>query len=590
MLSNAEIAATLDELADLLEFEGANAFRVRAYRNGSHAIRNLSQSLTHLVAENPDQLTDIEGIGQSVAEKCVTLVRTGRLPQLDSLREQIPPSVLLLLRIPGLGPKKAAVLFRELGIATLEQLRVACESHQVRSLKGFGAKTEQAILDGMHVAATASQRVYWAEADGVVRRLRDHLLACPAVERLEFAGSYRRGQETVGDLDALVVSVDPQAVMDALATWDAVRETLARGDTKMSVRLESGLQVDLRVVPRDSFGAALQYFTGSKEHNVELRGRAKQRGLKINEYGVYRGTGEREERVAGASEEEVYRTLDLPLFPPELREGRQEFRWAEAGPLPTLITEQDILGDLHMHTTDTDGLASLEEMAQAAHRRGLQYIAITDHSKRVTMARGLDVPRVLQQWAAIDRLNAALGPDFRVLKGIEVDILEKGGLDLPDDVLAQAEWVVASVHYGQKQPREQITARIVEALAHPYVHAIAHPTGRLLNRRDPYQVDLESVLNAAQKYRKCLELNAHPTRLDLNDVHCAAAKERGVPIAICTDAHSVEGLNVMRYGILQARRAGLTKADVANAHTWSQLRAMLRGERSPQDKKKDRVS
>ena len=299
----------LDELADLLEFQGANAFRVRAYRNGSRAIRNMSQSVAQMVEENPDQLTDLDGIGQSVAEKCVTLVRTGRLPQLESLLAEIPESVLTLLRIPGLGPKKAAVLFQQLGVATLEQLRAACESQQVRALKGFGAKTEQAILDGMHVAETAAQRMYWADADAIVAQLREHLRACPAVERLEFAGSYRRGKETVGDLDALVISVDPQAVMDWLGTWEAVAETLGRGDTKMSVRLRSGLQVDLRVVPRESFGAALQYFTGSKEHNVALRGRAKQRGLKINEYGVYRVEGEHEERVAGASEEEVYATL-----------------------------------------------------------------------------------------------------------------------------------------------------------------------------------------------------------------------------------------------------------------------------------------
>ncbi len=570
MLSNAQIAATLDELADLLEFQGANAFRVRAYRNGSRAIRNLSQSVAQMIETNPDQLTDLEGIGQSVAEKCVTLVRTGRLPQLESLLAEVPESVLTLLRIPGLGPKKAAVLFQQLGVATLEQLRAACESQQVRALKGFGAKTEQAILDGMHVAESAAQRMYWAEADAIVAQLREHLHACRAVERLEFAGSYRRGKETVGDLDALVISVDPQAVMDWLGTWEAVVDTLGRGDTKMSVRLRSGLQVDVRVVPRESFGAALQYFTGSKEHNVALRGRAKQRGLKINEYGVYRVAGEHEERVAGASEEEVYGTLELPVFPPELREARQEFRWAEAGTLPELVTEHDILGDLHMHTTETDGSASLEEMADAARRRGLQYIAITDHSQRVTMARGLDAPRLLRQWAAIDQLNADLGREFRVLKGIEVDILEKGGLDLPDDVLAQADWVVASVHYGQKQPRQQITSRIVDALANPCVHAIAHPTGRLINRRDPYEVDLEAVLKAAQTYRKCLELNAHPSRLDLDDVHCAAAKELGIPLVICTDAHGVEGLSVMRYGVLQARRAGLTKADVANTRTWSQ--------------------
>jgi DNA polymerase (family 10) len=575
MLSNTQIAATLDELADLLEFQGANAFRVRAYRNGARAVRDLSQAVAQLVDQDPRQLTHIEGIGQSVAEKCVTLVRTGRLPQLETLLEEIPESVLTLLRIPGLGPKKAAALFQQLGVATLDQLRAACESQRVRVLKGFGAKTEQAILDGMHLAQTAGARVYWAEADEIVAALREHLRTCPAVERLAFAGSYRRGKETVGDLDVLVISIDAPRVMDCLATFEPVAETLARGDTKMSVRLRSSLQIDLRVVARESFGAALQYFTGSKEHNVVLRGRAKQRGLKINEYGVYRVDGPHEECVAGASEEDVYRTLDLPVFPPELREARQEFRWADAGELPVLVTESDIQGDLHMHTTETDGLASLEEMAKAARGRGLKYIAITDHSKRVAMARGLDAARLLRQWTAIDALNATWGRGFRILKGIEVDILEKGGLDLPDEILAQADWVVASIHYGQKQSREQITARIVGALANPYVSAIAHPTGRLINRRDPYEVDVAAMLRAAQEYGKCLELNANPMRLDLDDVHCAAAKELGVPIAICTDAHSVEGLDVMRYGVLQARRAGLTRADVINTRSWSQLQKIL---------------
>lgn len=574
-LSNAQIAATLEELADLLEFQGVNAFRVRAYRNAARAIRNLSESVARLVAADPHRLTELEGIGASMAEKCVALVRTGELPQLETLRAEVPESVLTLMRIPGLGPKKVAVLHKELGVATLDELREACVRHDVRALKGFGAKTEQAILDGIHLAAAAGTRMYWAEADEIVAALRAHLQTCPAVERLEFAGSYRRGKETVGDLDALVVSSDAPRVMECLAAFREVAETLARGNTKMSVRLHGTLQLDLRVVPPESFGAALQYFTGSKEHNVVLRGRARQRGLKINEYGVYRVEGTREERVAGATEDGVYRTLGLPVFPPELREARQEFHWAETGTLPVLVTERDIRGDLHMHTTETDGVATLEEMVAGARQRGLQYIAITDHSKRVTMARGLDATRLRRQWAAIDALNETFDDSFRVLKGIEVDILERGGLDLPDEVLAEADWVVASVHYGQRQPRAQITARIVQALAHPHVHAIAHPTGRLINRRDPYDVDIEAVLDAAQQYHKVLELNANPMRLDLNDVHCAAAKARGVRIAICTDAHSVDGLDCLRYGLLQARRAGLTKDDVLNTRSWPRLRELL---------------
>jgi DNA polymerase (family 10) len=349
-----------------------------------------------------------------------------------------------------------------------------------------------------------------------------------------------------------------------------VADVLARGSTKMSVRLGSGLQLDLRVVPAESFGAALQYFTGSKEHNIVLRGRAKSCGLKINEYGVFRG----DKLIAGRTEDEVYAALDLPCFPPELREARREFDWADAGELPTLVELRDIQGDLHMHSTWTDGLATIEEMAAAAKKRGLKYIAITDHSKRVKMVGGLDGDRARQQWAEIDQLNKRL-KGITVLKGIEVDILERGGLDLDDDVLAQADWVVASVHYGQSQSREQITQRIIGALENPYVAAIAHPTGRLLMERRPYQLDLDVVMKAARDNGKFLELNAHPSRLDLDDVACAAAKNYGIPIVISTDSHSVTGLDAMRYGVQQARRGGLTKTDVANTRSWPQVQKLL---------------
>jgi DNA polymerase (family 10) len=364
--------------------------------------------------------------------------------------------------------------------------------------------------------------------------------------------------------------------MDHFGRFPGVDGVIGRGDTKMSVRLATGLQIDLRVVPEESFGAALQYFTGSKDHNVILRGLAKDRGLKINEYGVFRvGTGGKETYLAGRTEEEVYAVLDLPCFPPELREARHEFEWAANGNLPKLITLDDIQGDLHMHTTATDGKAELDDMVAAARARGLQYIAITDHSKRVSMARGLDAKRLRAQWKAIDRLNKNLD-DFVVLKGIECDILEKGGMDLPDDVLAEADWVIASVHYGQNQPRAQITARILGAIENPYVSILAHPTGRLINRREPYEVDLEQVFAAAAKHGKLLELNANPARLDLDDVHCAAAKRHGIPIVISTDAHSITGLEVMRYGVLQARRGGLTKKDVANTRSLNAFKKLIK--------------
>lgn len=575
MLSNAEMAATFDRMADLLEFQGANAFRVRAYRNGSRAIQGLTQSVARLVEEDFAQLVAVEGIGKSVAEKCEVLARTGSLPQLEALLRDIPAGVLALLRIPGLGPKKAAILHRELGIVTLEQLKKACETEQVRQLKGFGPKTETLILRGMHIAEAAGKRMYWAHAEETVLAVQAHLQACSAVARLAFAGSYRRGKETVGDLDALVVSSDHDRVMNQLETFPTVAETIGRGETKMSVRLEAGLQIDLRVVAPESFGAAMQYFTGSKEHNVLLRGRAKRRGLKVNEYGVFREEENQPTYVAGASEMDVYSALGLPWIPPELREARREFEWADADALPELITPADLQGDLHMHTTETDGLATLEEMVAGAKQRGLQYVAITDHSQRVTMAQGLDPNRLLAQWSVIDQLNRNRNDEFLVLKGIEVDILENGRLDLPDDVLMQADWVVASLHYGQNQSKQQITERLLAALENPNVCVIAHPTGRLIDRRDPYPLDIETVLQAARDQGKMMEINAHPARLDLNDVHAATAKEWGIPIVISTDAHNVADLDVMRYGVLQARRAGLTRHDVANAHPWHEIHKML---------------
>lgn len=562
-MTNAEIANTFDEVADLLEFTGANAFRIRAYRNAARMLRDLSTSVAAMVLEARGQLTDLDGIGDDLADKITTLVKTGSLPQLQELLGKVPASALTLLRVPGIGPKKAAALLKELNISTLDELRAACEQQRVRALKGFGEKTEEHILAGIALASAAGERMLWADADTIVQDVLAHLRGCKSIEQIEPAGSYRRGKDTVGDLDFLVVANDPTEVMDRLAEYPGVAEVLGRGETKMSVRLQSGAQVDVRVVGAESYGAALQYFTGSKEHNVIVRSRAKQQGLKINEYGVFRG----EERIAGQSEQAVYEALGWPWFPPELREARQEFAWAEAGKLPKLIELDDLQGDLHMHTTDTDGKNTLEEMVEAARSRGLKYIAITDHSQRVTMANGLDAPRVRQQWRAIDQLNRHLR-GFHVLKGIEVDILEKGGLDLDDDVLCEADWVVASVHYGQNQPREQITARIVAALRHPSVSAIAHPTGRLLNRRQPYAVDLEQVMNVAREEGKILELNSNPQRLDLDDVACAAAKAQRVPIVISSDAHSVRGFDVLRYGILQARRAGLTKHDVVNTQPY----------------------
>lgn len=568
-MTNAEIAAVLGELADLLEFQGANPFRVRAYRQAARTVEACPESLAERHGDPARPLTELPGIGDDLAGKIGQLLDTGRIALLEQLRAELPPTVLDLLRVPGLGPKRAAQLYKELGIATLDQLREACEAQRIRGLKGFGAKTEETIAAGMAVALQSQQRILWYEAEQIVVSLLRYLGEHPAVERVEVAGSFRRGKDTVGDLDLPAVASDADAAMDRLAAYPGVEAVLARGDTKMSVRYR-GTQIDLRIVPQESFGATWQYFTGSKEHNIVLRHRAKQQGLKINEYGVFRD----EQYIAGRTEEEVYAALGLPWIPPELREARREFEWADAGALPALIETADLCGDLHAHTDWSDGVNSIVEMAEAARARGLSYLAITDHSQRVSMAGGLDADRLRRQWDEIHRLNGRW-TDLTLLRGVEVDILERGGLDLPDDLLAEADWVVASVHYGQRQPREQITRRIVDALAHPAVCAIAHPTGRMLLRRDAYQVDLDAVFEAARTHGKLLELNAHPNRLDLDDLACAAAKARGVRIVISSDAHNTEGLGVIRYGILQARRAGLTADDVANTVAWPELKRRL---------------
>jgi DNA polymerase (family 10) len=624
-MNNRDVATLFDEIADLLEFQDANPFRVRAYRNAARRITDLPEPLASIAADPNRKLTDIEGIGKDLAQKIEELFGTGSITMLDELREQIPGGVLAMVRIPGMGPKKAAALFNELGIHSLDMLRAACEADKVASLKGFGKKTQEKILAGIDLAASANIRMYWAHADEIVQQLLVHMRELKGIRQIEVAGSYRRGRETIGDIDVLVDADDASAVMDQLARFEELATVIGRGDTKMSIRLGRGLQIDLRVVPPKSFGAALQYFTGSKDHNVVLRGMAKDRGLRINEYGVFRlalsgatagspssagpakkstaktarqpiapasATGsaggstddaneptytdpEAPNYVAGRTEEEVYAAMNLPWLPPEIREARQEFAWAAEGKLPKLIEVTDLVGDLHMHTTASDGKATLREMAVAAIERGLKYIAITDHSPRVSMANGLNPARLRDQWKEIDNLNRELD-NFIILKGIECDILEKGGMDLPDDVLAEADWVIASVHYGQQQSREQITDRILGAVENPHVSIIAHPTGRLIGRREPYAVDLEAVFAAAAQKGTLMEINANPARLDLDDVACAAAKRHGIPIVISSDAHSTSGLDVLRYGVLQARRGGLTAADVLNTKPLAKFKKLLK--------------
>ena len=586
-MTNADIAATLEHVADLLEYRGDNVFRVRAYRNAARTIQSMVESLAVVRADPARALTDLEGIGVDLAGKIESLLDHGRLPLLDELQREVPDVVFELMRVPGLGPRKVKALVDALGIDSLDALEAACRDGRVASVKGFGPKTQAAILGNIGFAKSPDHaRLLWSEADAIVHQLLAWLRGCPAVRQAEGAGSWRRGRETVGDIDVVVDSAQAAVVMAHVRSWPECGDVLLRGDTKTSVRGPHGVQIDVRVVDHGSFGAAWQYFTGSKDHNVKLRSRARDRKLTINEYGVFSLVAgdagpAKGKMVAGTTEEAVYAAVGLPWIPPELREGGDELDLAERGGLPELVTLADIRGDLHMHTTATDGESTLTQMVQAAIARGLDYVAITDHGQRVTMARGLDERRLLRQWEEIDRLNESLAeggpPPIVVLKGIEVDMLEKGGLDLPDDVLARADWVVASLHYGQNQPRARITARIIEAIEHPHVSVIGHPTGRLINRRPAYEVDMEAVIAAAARTGTFLEINANPWRLDLNERHAAAARKAGVKLVISTDAHSTDGLDVMRCGVLQARRAGLEAADIANTRTLADLRLLKPG-------------
>jgi len=576
-MQNAEIARMFDELADLLEIQGANPFRLRAYRNASRTIGGLTEPVAALAEEGAKALRALQGIGNDLADKIIEVCKTGELPQLSQLRSEIPPGVVTMLRIPGIGPKKVAALYRELGLETLDQLREAAEGGDVAGLKGFGAKTASTILEGLEHIEQSGMRVYLADAIPVVDEILKSLSGVEEITQVNVAGSFRRRRDTVGDLDVLATSAQPSAAMQALAEHPLVEKVLAQGETKQRVRLKPvfdgsiKLEMDFRVVPDESFGAAMQYFTGSKEHNIAIRKRALDRGLSINEYAVTRDGN----YLCGRTEEEVYAAVGLAWTPPELREDRGEIELAAQDIVPELIDTCDIRGDLHMHTTATDGTASILEMAQAAKSRGLEYIAITDHSKRVTMANGLDASRLRAHWNEIRKVRTEIS-GIEILCGIECDILEDATLDLDDEVLSEADWVIAVLHYGLKQSREQIDKRLISAIRNPNVSAIGHPSGRIIGKRPGADITYSDVFKAAADHGVMMEINAHRSRLDLDETHAAAAKDQGIPIVISTDAHSIHGFDELPYGIYQARRAGLSRNDVANAGTLAQFRKQLR--------------
>jgi DNA polymerase (family 10) len=570
-VENADIATIFDEVADLLEISGASFFRVRAYRNASRVIRDLSRSLASMTSEPGFKLEDLPGVGKDLAAKIREILETGDLRLRRDLERDVPVGLIDVTRVAGLGPRKAHALFLELGVTDLESLGTAAKLGEIQGVKGFGPKTEANILEGIYAVKGLGNRTLWADAERKVRAVMEHMSAVPGLKRLEAAGSFRRRVETVGDLDILVVCDDPDAAAARFVTIPGVSRVVARGPTRSSVVVDGEFQVDLRVVEEDSFGAAMQYFTGSQAHSVALRSMALRKGLKLNEYGVFRD----DEKIAGATEEEVYGALGLPLIPPELRENRGEIGAALEGRLPSLVEQSDVRGDLHLHTDATDGRASLADIAAAAKRKGYLYAAVTDHSKRVAMVKGLDERALLSSWREIEKLNERMSA-FHLLKGVEVDVLEDGSLDIADDVLSRADFVIASVHYNTNMTRARMTRRIVKALENPHVDALAHPSGRKLNKRPPYQVNMEEVIAAAARFDAALELNSAPRRLDIDDQACRSARDHGVKVCISTDAHDVSELDFMRYGLNQARRGWLEKDDVLNCLTYRSLMKRLR--------------
>ncbi|MFO7984808.1 MAG: DNA polymerase/3'-5' exonuclease PolX [Desulfatiglandaceae bacterium] len=568
-VQNADVADTFNKLADLLDIQGANPFRVRAYRNAARTVTSLPRNVADMINENKD-LSELAGIGKDLAGKIREIVETGTLFQLQETERETPSELNQLMNVSGLGPKRVKALHQELGIRNLKELKAAAESGKVQNLEGFGQKTEQQILEELQQMNGSQARIKLLEAEQRAEPLVAYLKKTKGLKQIIVAGSFRRKKETVGDLDILVTCKTGSKVMDRFVRYEDVRKVVSKGTTRSTVVLRSGLQVDLRVLPQVSYGAALHYFTGSKNHNIAVRKIGTQKGLKINEYGVFKG----DKRIAGKTEQEVYDQVGLSYIEPELREGRGEVEAAQKGELPHLIELKDIRGDLHSHTKATDGHHSLEAMVQAAKERGYEYLAVTDHSKKVTMAKGLNAERLAKQIKAIDKLNDKL-EGIRVLKGIEVDILEDGSLDLPDEILKELDLRVCAVHYKQNLPQHKQTERILRAMDNPYFNILAHPTGRLINERKPMEVNLEKIMEAAVDRGCYMEINAHPDRLDLSDPYCKMAKEMDLKLAISTDAHSLSDLDFMRFGVNQARRGWLEAGDVLNTHSWKDLKKLL---------------
>ncbi len=570
-MDKSQVAAVLDEIGTLLELQGENPFRCNAYHNAARAIEQVEGSLAEIVAAK--KLGEIQGIGDTLQQKITALVTTGRLEFYDDLKRKIPGGLVEMLRLPGMGPKKVKALFDRLGIDTLEKLKASCDEGKVAELKGFGAKTQQKILEGLEFLSRTGRRFLLAEAEEIAARLFEPLRHHPKTLRAEVCGSLRRRKETIADLDFLVSSKDPQALMNAFVALPGVAQIIVKGDTKSSVTLQNGMNADLRVVRDEEFPFALHYFTGSKEHNIAVRGRAQKYGLKLSEYSL---EGEKK-KVKCQDEADIFAALDLDYLPPELREHTGEIDAAAEHRLPVLVEASDLRGVFHCHTDWSDGRATLEQMADAARKLGFEYLGIADHSKALAMANGLTPERVTQQQAEIDALNRRL-KNFRVFKGTECDILRDGRLDYDDDVLESFDYVVASVHSHFNLSQEEMTARILKAIEHPRVTMIGHPTGRLLLKREGYKLDLESVFRAAAKCGVFIEINGQPDRLDLDWLRCKQARSLGVKFVINPDAHGANELGFTRFGLDVARRGWLRKEEILNtaagAHVEKQLRRL----------------
>ncbi|MFO8111257.1 MAG: DNA polymerase/3'-5' exonuclease PolX [Desulfosalsimonadaceae bacterium] len=563
---NTDVANVLTRVADLLEIQGANPFRVRAYRNAARTV----SSMTHNVSEMTESdLAELSGIGKDLAGKIREIADTGTLSQLDEIEHQLPAGLGKLMKIPGLGPKRVKAIYQGLGVSDLKSLKKAAENEKIRDLEGFGQKTEQHILEELEKHKEGPGRLKLFEAEQRAAPYVDYMKASGNIKEITVAGSFRRRKETVGDLDILVTCKKSADAMDRFVGYEDVQKVISKGKTRSTVVLRSGLQVDLRVMPQVSYGAALHYFTGSKAHSIAIRKIGVKKKLKINEYGVFKG----KERVAGKTEKEVYDQVGLPFIEPELREGHGEIEAAQNNKLPDLITLDDLRGELHSHTRATDGKSTMEEMARAAKDRGYDYLAVTDHSRKVAMAKGLNAKRLADQIKDIDKLNGKLN-GITLLKGIEVDILEDGSLDLPDDILKELDLRICSVHYNRGLSRKKQTERIVRAMDNPYFNILAHPTGRMINEREPLDLDMEKLMEAAVERNCFMEINAHPERLDLSDRYCRMAKQMKLKLAISTDAHSEMELDFIRFGVDQARRGWLEPDDVINTRSLKDVKTL----------------